>query len=96
MLEARAAASPAWLTGACGLCSHPVGFAQGSVSMLCVTSGLCAPLDARRLGARDRWLLGKRGQCGPRKHPEVTNAVSSSLFGHFPLLANKSSVEPQT
>lgn len=53
-------------------------------------------LDARGLGARDRWLLGKRGQSGPCKHPEVTNAVSSSLFGHFPLLANKSSVEPQT
>lgn len=68
----------------------------GSESTLSATSGQRAPLDARRLGARDRWLLGKRGQSGPRKHPEVTNAVSSSLFGHFPLLANKSSVEPQT
>lgn len=95
MLEARAA-SPAWLTGACGLCSRPVGFAPGSASMLCTTSGQGAPIDARRLGARDRWLPGQKGQSGPRKHPEVTNAVSSSLFGHFPLLANKSSVELQT
>lgn len=50
------------------------------------------PRDHARLrtqagwGPRDRWLLGTRGQSGPRKHPEVTNAVSSSLFGHFPLL----------
>lgn len=39
--------------------------------------------DASRPGAPDRWLLGKRGPGGPCKHPEVTNAVSSSLFGHF-------------
>lgn len=41
-------------------------------------------------------LPGEQGTEQDRMHPEVTNAVSSSLFGHFPLLANKSSVEPKT
>lgn len=80
----------------CGEPGRRVRFAPGSESMLSATSGRRAPPDARRLGAPGRWLLGTRGQSGPRKHPEVTNAVSSSLFGHFPLLANKSSAEPQT
>lgn len=37
-----------------------------------------------------------RGTEQDRRHLGVTSAVSSLLFGHFPLPANKSSVEPET
>lgn len=52
-------------------------------------------LGRARAGCRRVGLPGKDRE-KDRKHLEVTSAVSSSLFGHFPLLANKSSVEPET
>lgn len=53
-------------------------------------------LGRARAGCRRVRLPGKEDREKDRKHLEVTSAVSSSLFGHFPLLANKSSVEPET
>lgn len=58
---------------------------------------ICALCVRKRAGwGRGGRLPGKEGREKDRKHLEVTSAVSSSLFGHFPLLANKSSVELET
>lgn len=57
---------------------------------------LGVPIGATRAGRAGRRALGAGKEAElDHKHLEVTSAVSSSLCGHGPLLANKS-VEPKT